>query len=46
MSLQFSNERKLCRLRWHGHVEQTGHADYVKACAKLVVWVGGGEDSS
>ena len=26
-----------CRLRWHGHVERKGNADYVKACTKLVV---------
>ena len=26
-----------CRLRWHGHVERNGYADYVKAHARLVV---------
>ena len=25
-----------CRLRWHGHVERKGHADYVNAHARLV----------
>ena len=25
------------RLRWHGHAERKGDADYVKACTRLVV---------